>query len=215
MPNVAGQSGRFDAAVGEVSHAVNCWRGDFAERRPEGQPSALRLRCTYYGAWVNGDGSTCERCRRRLWPEFEHWRHHLLPHLVKTKGIDGARQAILDLAARGRLEPTQVVQLGTDFVHEDLEPQVSNMRRGYSRAATREVTEGAHVIKVRVLPECRRRGRARAVRDIPCCGGKSRREELFECMHPRNPAGEAWSIVCQGCVLIAERADGGRVGTKR
>ena len=56
-------------------------------------------------------------------------------------------------------------------------------------------------IKTRMVEPCRNRDRVKETRDVPCCGGKIRREELFVCSDTRNPAGEAWSAVCQSCVL--------------
>ncbi len=69
---------------------------------------------------------------------------------------------------------------------------------GHRKARFEERTPG---VKTRILDECGYRGDVKDVRDVPCCGGKVRREELFPCSHPLNESGGAWSIMCQGCVL--------------
>ncbi len=56
-------------------------------------------------------------------------------------------------------------------------------------------------VRTRILTACAHRGEVKDRRQAPCCGGKVRQEELFACSHPRNGWREAWSIVCQGCIL--------------
>ena len=50
-------------------------------------------------------------------------------------------------------------------------------------------------IKTRVLPDCGYRGAELDHRDVPCCGGKRRRQFLYECSRPGGP-GKAWSTEC-------------------
>lgn len=56
-------------------------------------------------------------------------------------------------------------------------------------------------IKVRALPNCPHRGPELRRWEVPCCGGKRRREFMFECGHPDNAQLSATSHMCSRCVL--------------
>ena len=83
-----------------------------------------------------------------------------------------------------------------------MDPQIAHIATQYKRRSmSGRWVEQPPGIKTRLVEACRNRGRVKETRDVPCCGGKIRREELSVCSHPRNPAGEVWSAVCQSCVL--------------
>ena len=55
------------------------------------------------------------------------------------------------------------------------------------------------------VPPCMHRGQVIERRERQCCGGLTRVDERFACSHPRNRAGDAWSVMCQTCALRRER----------
>jgi hypothetical protein len=73
-----------------------------------------------------------------------------------------------------------------------------------ARAPERRWIELEPGVKTRVLPECVHRGEVSDTRDVPCCHGKVKREELFACaLAEAAIGGRAWGAVCVGCRFAA------------
>jgi len=88
-----------------------------------------------------------------------------------------------------------------------------------STDATRRPEQFVEVngVKTRVLPVCRYRGPETGnFREVPCCGGKVRREIEFACAHPKlQPKGTMWSVGCASCILAEAPASGSPGAEKR
>lgn len=78
--------------------------------------------------------------------------------------------------------------------------------RGRPSGETERMEELTSGVKTFVLRPCPHRGAVLDTTDVPCCGGKVRRNERFACSHPRNTGGDAWSMMCQKCILAAQDA---------